>query len=98
DRNVTGVQTCALPISSPEERQHFFDIINTFRQYEEAMIRRIVKSQNFIDGMIPRHQVKLAPYREHLLKLKMAVSQNYKVITDIKIGRASCRERVEIRA
>src|SRR5207245_7569783 len=65
---VTGVQTCALPISSPYR--------STGRRAVEGSVHRVGRSAGKMDVLwrLPSH-TKLLFY---------------------KIGRASCRERVEI--
>src|SRR5688500_20053255 len=67
DYKVTGVQTCALPIS--------------------------VQSPLIVTGRQLRYRQSFADTREHLEQFALLSFQKR-----FKIGRASCRERVEISA
>lgn len=62
------------------EKQHFFDIFNTFRNYKKSLYHRISVSRKFMDQMSLTHQKKLVRYREHLEQLEGAVSANYELI------------------
>src|SRR5699024_11522481 len=82
DRNVTGVQTCALPISLFEDAQQ--RLIASTYDSEQGPIRVInVYCPNGSAVDSDKYVYKLAWYKELTNFLK-------------KIGRASCRERVSI--
>src|SRR5699024_11817222 len=78
DRNVTGVQTCALPILGKEEDN-----------YEKADIHMLLES---VFPVLPKREQQILKYiffdnlsQQEVGEL-LGISQ--------KIGRASCRERV----
>src|SRR5207249_6543851 len=81
DRNVTGVQTCALPISSTPVR-HFWP------HQKKRSFRRGQKWRTGVEGRISvlkrRHGLNRCRYRGD------AGMQRW------EIGRASCREGVEV--
>src|SRR5207249_5435568 len=77
DRNVTGVQTCALPIFLPEGRV----VSCRWRDCRVCCVRR---------GIVD------VPTRSRDRVIATAGALTLKVDADLKIGRASCRERVEI--
>src|SRR5699024_11836618 len=83
-RNVTGVQTCALPISSCFISKHPF----------ESTIRKLCSSNQFIlDGMQAcRELLSCQDVLPHMKPIKLLASGVVKKIW--QIGRASCRERV----
>lgn len=63
-----------------QERQHFFDIVNTFRYYKFVSLRKISNELEYIEKMPPKHQEKLSSYVEHLNNLKVGVAHNFEVI------------------
>src|SRR5437762_7573163 len=82
DTSVTGVQTCALPI--------FTEVYMGMRPGEEKRTEQFLRSLEFypVTWEIARTAGRL--YNQWRLKgLTLALS-------DVKIGRASCRERVEL--
>lgn len=64
------------------EEQHYFDIVNTFRAYKIAFIKRLAERRNFIvsNKMTNRQRTLLAPYISHLNSLEVAASHNYEVL------------------
>src|SRR5699024_11766008 len=86
DRNVTGVQTCALPISYIVWKNCYnSSILQFFRQREGAgkiCGRGRADQQSFFFSSLPDKL--MSPLRAYL--------SNF--IGDRQIGRASCRERV----
>src|SRR5207249_8582914 len=79
DRNVTGVQTCALPISvDVSDSIHGRALQPLFRPAERAL--RVLRAGRVARGPRPDAQSRAAVRRGNVLQ----------------IGRASCRERVEI--
>src|SRR5207248_7649484 len=86
DRTVTGVQTCALPISNHEPGP---------AQFEERMSPELageVRDERHYQGFqLPIRDV---PGR-HQEQLRWAAAEEMR-IDEVKIGRASCRERVWI--
>src|SRR5207249_6180625 len=90
DRNVTGVQTCALPICAP-----FAMTVLAYDPYltaDEAMARGAEKVE--LDELLERSDFvhlncPLTPETEGLMGRDQFARMK-------KIGRASCRERVEV--
>src|SRR5207249_6871125 len=88
DRNVTGVQTCALPIFDP--------ILGI-----DAAVNRATLDGKNPDGWFPEQRITVAEaVRAYTLENAYAAFMEAKTgsITPGKyaeIGRASCRERVE---
>src|SRR5699024_11869279 len=81
DRNVTGVQTCALPIFLKLEQQVGGHVL--------AQIQRAVRRDDVVDDVLGD----LRAVGEILLKAVLeAAHQRFSLV---EIGRASCRERVE---
>src|SRR5437773_3974353 len=82
DRDVTGVQTCALPISARDVIRRVFKKVDSSSrpnlQYECSLPYRIASKKQ---GFTGRGEVcsKCPAFRRD---------------RDLKIGRASCRERV----
>src|SRR5699024_12002253 len=80
DRNVTGVQTCALPI------------LGLYTQYAMDMDQIIVVPGNHdINFRVKKGNQEIA-YAD--LAAKRNYMDLYEELYKIKIGRASCRERV----
>src|SRR5699024_11670575 len=86
DRNVTGVQTCALPISEssfPRLQSHWSEdplhIPDTAPTYDNRICLRLSA------------QIHPSPYPRHVLQTLFPAA-----IQRLQIGRASCRERVQI--
>src|SRR5699024_12190294 len=85
DRNVTGVQTCALPISgkvfkSPKEFRKSVEANKTTAQPPASKELDIKKADQSQPRPVPRRVKKPTVH-----------------VLDKQIGRASCRERVWIR-
>src|SRR3546814_7269338 len=85
---VTGVQTCALPISS--DRALTFEAADAF---QVGAVERLGQPEPAAPAARPAHDgAALDPAREYevefLADLEMAV------VDEAEIGRASCRERV----
>src|SRR5699024_12094826 len=87
DRNVTGVQTCALPISSRHHLLFGPDTATTDRCMLGGMIG------NNSCGLF---SIKHRTTREHILEIEAVLSDGSRVefrpLTETEIGRASCRE------
>src|SRR5205085_5886699 len=95
DLTVTGVQTCALPISQCQKLRQFVEAGGTI--FAEACCSRPVVRQgfqNFVRETFPEYPLtELAaehPIWSSLFKLRPGQ------FTLLEIGRASCRERVEV--
>src|SRR5207249_8432684 len=93
DRNVTGVQTCALPILTRIEKAPYDKEIivvddastdGTRQILEQMNAERLFPSARFIYHSV--NQGKGAALRTGIRE----------VAGDIEIGRASCRERVRV--
>src|SRR5437773_11733428 len=78
DRDVTGVQTCALPISAVSRR-----LLSAEKQSVEFMLLFGLKPVSSSNRPLPVWASKISTTED----IELAAS---------KIGRASCRERVEI--
>src|SRR5690606_40704909 len=87
DFHVTGVQTCALPISRPDPG-------HSVRLH--GLARAIHHRTR--DDRHPLRAVAVAPSAPHHWRLDVSHSQVSKALTEFmmikEIGRASCRERV----
>src|SRR5699024_11266790 len=98
DRNVTGVQTCALPISIPELTEPILDNDGIDIEHSFEAIRK---------GLL-RHELNYRVDEGASLRLlQFATFQMWRDLTDhwemfianpVEIGRASCREREQSRA
>src|SRR5207248_4089853 len=93
DRTVTGVQTCALPISLPDGRRICQSTRTEDRKEAEALVAKL-KSEAFREaafGIKPKRSWQQAVVRY------LEVKASLRSVRDVrrKIGRASCRERVE---
>ena len=90
---MTGVQTCALPISNPENIYNY--IIQTYGSRSIILIRLI--SENFVDP-ITKELLQFENHPTNLVDLtsKIATDQllNYKIdsLSDLKIYRARLSE------
>src|SRR5699024_11705503 len=84
DRNVTGVQTCALPISTPG-RKFRFSGIPTFapEHFARVSARDSMKRKQFVKGTEQIAQ-------EGAIQIFKVPGSGM----EEEIGRASCRERV----
>src|SRR5205807_7556175 len=92
DYKVTGVQTCALPISAGD----FFvqAILNIYTEFHCADGHRVWLHMDQWEGQhFNRSPGNL--YSE-VQKVHLDPAAGYKIKLSLKIGRASCRERVEI--
>src|SRR5690606_40935244 len=91
DFHVTGVQTCALPISqlAAERTDAAITLIN----------RAIADIRNYIGGLTPR-QVRRDALAQGLTlafgDLRAGRPATLELQIDDEIGRASCRERVDV--
>src|SRR5699024_11220929 len=93
DRNVTGVQTCALPIYPemhiPEQSSAIHGIYDadvadcpTFKEVAKEIARDIEGCD-------------LAGFNSNRFDIPVLAEEFLRAGVDIEIGRASCRERVE---
>src|SRR5207249_8889079 len=92
DRNVTGVQTCALPISKIRERRRM-NIGTEGRallQKQHALVLELAADQQELRARLKQFQA------EHNLKNPIDTARYMGLDNKAEIGRASCRERVKI--
>src|SRR5690606_39370157 len=93
DFHVTGVQTCALPISSDVLALSYKSLQELLSEYADAQIlyREIITAHHIrlLKKMSEAHR---QTTQERYLELK----QLHPDIELIEIGRASCRERMKI--
>src|SRR5207249_7919648 len=85
DRNVTGVQTCALPISGPI----FANIV-----LADEVNRATPKTQSALLEGMQEHTVSVGDRTRPLPDPFFVLATQNPL--EMEIGRASCRERVEI--
>src|SRR5699024_11791246 len=86
DRNVTGVQTCALPISRPLVATTNAPLAAVFLVVDIAL-----RAAFYAD---PHHHIAVPPALSSADRdLLPHLGSCFEVV---KIGRASCRERVEV--
>src|SRR5699024_12011168 len=85
ERNVTGVQTCALPI--------YYDVEDFIGEFEDSLDEVIdeINELSIPDGLTSTiwANKNLILQREFILNIGTSDSEL------VKIGRASCRERVQ---
>src|SRR5690606_39976241 len=91
DFHVTGVQTCALPISTLIALILGFYVIN-LRIQELAQIHQD-KGEALTRQMIPVARNALVSGNRALLADQITVMLETPSVVDVEIGRASCRER-----
>lgn len=80
--SVTRSDLTDAPTYSEAEEQHFFDIVNTFRAYKRAFLKRLDERRSFIvsDRMTSRQRALLAPYSRHLNHLETAAAHNFEIL------------------
>src|SRR5690606_40486670 len=91
DFHVTGVQTCALPISATGR-------LSSINPNLQNIPIRTARGREIRKAFVPRdedHVLLSADYSQIELRLMAAFSGDESML---EIGRASCRERVEISA
>src|SRR5262249_57135138 len=93
DWSVTGVQTCALPIfpiliKNSRSPASFFSAPHSLKTNPARAARRRARPRRFPH----RHLVRVTRTRYLVLLVRPTIANK----TLAKIGRASCRERVEI--
>src|SRR5690606_40986930 len=94
--HVTGVQTCALPISIYENnlQNGVLTAVEDFLKDRTETLELTKIPGNFGLGILLRHEIRQQnPNVDQFLK---SLSFNPAAQKYIEIGRASCRERVEI--
>src|SRR5699024_11517707 len=92
DRNVTGVQTCALPIYSHEGSINKRDAIQEKKENPPGCaIAMKVSDDSFVYVMVTRMNGTPSDSCELITNLAEKVEP---MLPDGEIGRASCRERV----
>src|SRR5439155_20848554 len=86
DGHVTGVQTCALPIS-PDLRPS-----SSAASAISVMVRKFRSGRPSMEALVPKPPMKTVsnPARSTIRAVKTSWAPRLR-----KIGRASCRERVE---
>src|SRR5207249_7325210 len=91
DRNVTGVQTCALPISWSVNLTGQIDVAegDLIASVSSASKRSAPASMPTLPALI------WASFAAARSPCKLAISRKLGSCHGAKIGRASCRERVE---
>ncbi|KAF7490878.1 Carnosine N-methyltransferase [Sarcoptes scabiei] len=62
-----------------EERQHFYDIINTFKCYRQFNRRKVEKRIRFVANMSEKHQNLLRTYLKNLETVKISIDHNYEI-------------------
>src|SRR5699024_11335616 len=89
DRNVTGVQTCALPISL----EQLYDNINNHHNETMMMIMlglliiiNLIRSEAIAEEAILLHMIAISMFIFYFL------GRAVMLMTGSEIGRASCRE------
>src|SRR5207249_9157362 len=87
DRNVTGVQTCALPISTADLGALGMLLIRVLKALAVPLVLFAI-----LDGFV-KHDMRAKSAGKLLLVCAMNVTVAFCI--GLKIGRASCRERVE---
>src|SRR5699024_12015547 len=87
DRNVTGVQTCALPILKEKKTNELPNVIGFFHWLKD-IIRG--KSSNDIIVYMDKRDIPWTLFARLLAEDDL---EDYLEQDEIKIGRASCRER-----
>src|SRR5699024_11273340 len=92
DRNVTGVQTCALPISLKLIQQlHLKSILDTMQEEVEKELEYYHTLENQLIKMRKiRHD-----FNNQLQTAYMLLDDPNMETASFQIGRASCRERGE---
>src|SRR5699024_11438621 len=94
DRNVTGVQTCALPIYFFTSRED----VATLRARQQKGVRHFT-GQNSVLALISKlskyHNISYVQLESSQQKVFLANTKKAGLV-DQKIGRASCRERVKM--
>src|SRR5690606_41135962 len=89
DFHVTGVQTCALPISG--DRRALEDYLDTVRELERRV--KMAGSQDFSAYEVPDAPVGLMEDFAQQLKIMFdLLALAYQADMTREIGRASCRE------
>src|SRR5207249_5682759 len=90
DRNVTGVQTCALPIY-PSKRF-------SFTQDQLGKGAKFLKPNSLVDGIVFNEKIinVVAPIKVQLKVKEAPLGIKGDRAQGGKIGRASCRERVKM--
>src|SRR5699024_11827421 len=92
DRNVTGVQTCALPISLQREGLLPRWLWSLLRRRQEQGPAQVLPHRFELRAQSPD------AVGRHFLDLDGAIPQRFhreNRLLRLEIGRASCRERVE---
>src|SRR5205823_8289851 len=94
---VTGVQTCALPISKKSLVFFYLNYDNPVSadEYKYALVGCSRLSRCSRTGRYPFAPTELAKLREHD-GMQNFGAENWALKVEHEIGRASCRERVEI--
>src|SRR5699024_11332494 len=87
DRNVTGVQTCALPISDVIYLNS--PLINEIPEVMKGLEKELVSMSS------QKISIKLSSDVKHSILLGAASYITHRIL-GMEIGRASCRERVEM--
>src|SRR5207249_9626878 len=92
DRNVTGVQTCALPISALVMWTAFASVFSLLLGYSRVPYAAALDG-NYFRAFARVHPQHRFPYVSLLALGAVAVLFCFLALADVKIGRASCRER-----
>src|SRR5699024_11761319 len=93
DRNVTGVQTCALPIYTPGNDIRFsMDKVEASRNFANKLWNATRFVMMNLDEKVVKEDLSLDDLEE---EDKWILSRMNTVIKE-EIGRASCRERMKI--
>src|SRR5690606_40516325 len=90
--HVTGVQTCALPISGVGDDDHA-GFVDAWLSGAFASTKGCITSPDTVDGQVIRAA---GPAFEEMLATAGASITSMPSSEIYKIGRASCRDRVEV--
>src|SRR5207248_7913000 len=95
DRTVTGVQTCALPISLPTGLVESELFGHERGAFSGAIARRIGRFELAHGGTIFLDEIGEIPPEVQVKLLRVLQEREFERVGGNKIGRASCRERGE---
>src|SRR5699024_11709688 len=92
DRNVTGVQTCALPIY-----MDYLEMFLTAKQIEGCSGRTIQYYKATIENFLQKIENPLRKVNTEMIRQYLSDYQAKNECSKVKIGRASCREKMKWR-
>ena len=89
---MTGVQTCALPISKDTEGVHYYDFFIENLQLPDCAKPQVIDMHKVLDDAFAQDEPDFTKLKQILVAL-IEDGQRHDYHGD-QIGRASCRERV----